>query len=301
MSLQYGPPVSTDGNDGQLNFELKKRYAQSPFAVVDEGSQVDARLGRDLLSRSDRALIFSDSIQLPPIDGSAPFFSLKKFPNWIKLTEIHRQALDSPVLRLATDIREGRCIRCWDDYNIAALLAADVIICATHGTRRQHNAVIRKHRYGRTWQRKHLAPIVGERVICMRSDHANKIWNGSCWEVTKSTVHGDFVTLELFGELDGERRAMVPLSCFEKDIKPSEAYEVPQQATAMTWGYTLTAHKSQGSEWEHVAVLDETADYLMAFFANGRLSPERFRLVYRYVAVSRARSKVSLIEFGGPR
>ncbi len=66
---------------------------------------VDEQLGKDLLSFGTPILVLGDPAQLPPISGGG--FFTEHEPD-ILLTEIHRQARDNPIIRLALDVREGR-------------------------------------------------------------------------------------------------------------------------------------------------------------------------------------------------
>ena len=86
-------------------FELNEEsdVAGAKLVIIDECSMVDATLGKDLLSFGTKVLVLGDPAQLPPVYG-AGYFTKDVKPN-VMLTEIHRQALDSPVLQLATDTR----------------------------------------------------------------------------------------------------------------------------------------------------------------------------------------------------
>lgn len=72
--------------------------------VLDECSMVDVGLARDVRALGKKILIIGDPGQLPPINGSQGFFTAN--PDAM-LTEIHRQAQDSPIIRLATLVRNG--------------------------------------------------------------------------------------------------------------------------------------------------------------------------------------------------
>lgn len=73
--------------------------------VLDEVSMVGADLGHDLLAFGKPILVLGDPGQLPPIKGFGFFTEAQ--PDVI-LTEVHRQAGDSAILRLATMARERR-------------------------------------------------------------------------------------------------------------------------------------------------------------------------------------------------
>ncbi|RUZ94077.1 ATP-binding protein, partial [Mesorhizobium sp. M7A.F.Ca.CA.002.05.1.1] len=88
-------------------FSLNRQspITRAKLVVIDECSMVDEQLGRDLMSFGTPILVLGDPGQLPPISGGG-FFTDHE-PDFL-LTEIHRQARDNPILRLALDVREGR-------------------------------------------------------------------------------------------------------------------------------------------------------------------------------------------------
>jgi exodeoxyribonuclease-5 len=75
--------------------------------VIDEVSMVDEELARDLMSFGRPILVLGDPAQLPPVKGHGFFIAA---PPDVLLTEVHRQARESAIIRLATDIREERPI-----------------------------------------------------------------------------------------------------------------------------------------------------------------------------------------------
>ena len=89
-----------------LNTQSKLRGAA--LCVVDECSMVDQELADDLLSFGRPTLVVGDNGQLPPVKGGNSPFSCAS-PD-IQLTQIHRQAAESPIIRLATMTRKGEHI-----------------------------------------------------------------------------------------------------------------------------------------------------------------------------------------------
>jgi exodeoxyribonuclease-5 len=79
---------------------------------------VDEALGRDLMSFGTPILVLGDPGQLPPISGGG--FFTEHEPDFL-LTEIHRQARDNPIIRLAMHVREGNEIM-HGDYGTAQVI-----------------------------------------------------------------------------------------------------------------------------------------------------------------------------------
>ena len=86
-----------------LNLDSELRHVK--LGVIDEASMIDFRMGADLESFGTKLLVIGDPAQLPPVYGDGYFTSRE--PDAF-LDEIHRQALDSPILQLADLARHGR-------------------------------------------------------------------------------------------------------------------------------------------------------------------------------------------------
>jgi hypothetical protein len=88
-------------------FSLNRQspIAKAKLVVVDECSMVDEALGRDLMSFGTPILVLGDPAQLPPISGGG--FFTEHEPDHL-LTEIHRQARDNPIIRLAHGCARGQ-------------------------------------------------------------------------------------------------------------------------------------------------------------------------------------------------
>src|SRR5690606_609627 len=155
-------------------FSLNRQspVAKAKLIVVDECSMVDEELGRDLESFGTPILVLGDPGQLPPISGGGYF--TEREPDYL-LTEIHRQARDNPILRLAQDVREGRELN-YADHGAARVigrnevdqdlvLGADQMLVGTNRTRRRYNKRLRELK-GFTLP----TPQAGDKLVCLRND-----------------------------------------------------------------------------------------------------------------------------------
>jgi len=77
------------------------------LVVLDEVSMVGHEMAADLLAFGKPILVLGDPGQLPPIKGEGAFTDAE--PD-VMLTEVHRQAGDSAIIRLATMARESQPI-----------------------------------------------------------------------------------------------------------------------------------------------------------------------------------------------
>jgi hypothetical protein len=85
-----------------INLDSFARHTR--LIIIDEASMVNEKIGRDLLRFRVPIVVIGDPAQLPPVEG-AGFFTTGE-PDFM-LTEIHRQARDSPIIKMATIVREG--------------------------------------------------------------------------------------------------------------------------------------------------------------------------------------------------
>ena len=86
--------------------------------------------------------------------------------------------------------------------------------------------------------------------------------------------------LHLCSEDEGATVLVTAHAHFFRGEKP-EWWEV-REAECFDYGYALTVHKSQGSQWNHVAVIDE----------SGAFRSDRWR--WLYTAVTRAAERIDL-------
>ena len=274
-----------------FTLNLSSPLKGASLLVLDEVSMVGTQIAQDLLLFGVPILALGDPAQLPPVRDGGYFTDAT--PDTL-LTEVHRQALDSPVLALATMVREGQPLvhGTFGDSRVVQrgsltvheLAAHDQVICGRNATRHAVNAMIRKDVKGFA---SHL-PEPGDRLVCRRNDKETGLLNGTQWDVVASEViDDDRVGLTIIDAADGssERYSFYivahrhPFEDRLKDLAPWEARE----AQHFEYGYVVTCHTSQGSQWDSVAVIDESA----AFRADARR--------HLYTAITRAAERVTVI------
>ncbi len=266
----------------QLKAESDLRHAD--LLVVDECSMVGQDMGEDLLSFGTKILVLGDPAQLPPVRGNGYFTEAR--PD-VLLTEIHRQARDNPIIDMATRIREGKeleygqfgesAVVPWGSVTPEMATKAGQILVGTnklrHGTNRRMRTLL--GRDGTPF------PVKGDRLVCLRNDRELGLLNGSIWTVKDST--GDMagrVGLELEPTDYGSPLGVSAHSCLFTGSEPS--YYEAREAAWFDYGYALTVHKSQGSQWDDVLIFDESHSF--------RDDARR----WLYTALTRAASKVTV-------
>jgi exodeoxyribonuclease V len=235
---------------------------EADLLVIDEYSMVDKQMGEDLLSFGCPILALGDPGQLPPIRGDCYF---GRAPDFL-LTEIHRQAADNPIIRLSKLVREGgnlspgeygssRVVRhdCTTRDQLAEwAISVDQLLVGRNATRGATNRRMRD-----LLGRKDPLPETGDKLVCLRNNHKVGLLNGQMWTVSCApVVWGDFLSLTVHNE-DGDKLACLAHPNHFVGTADKLDYWTRRDAEEFDFGYALTVHKSQGSQWDSVLLFDE--------------------------------------------
>ncbi len=283
-----------DEETGEVAFMLNKdsdlHYAD--LLIIDEVSMVSRKIAKDLEGFGVPLLVIGDPAQLPPVKGMEHYIGEK--PD-VLLTEIHRQVHGNPILEIAARVRQGLPMPARGDYSTvkvmaphdvtpAILLDADIRLVGKNSTRRLLNDQIRAL-LGFSGD----IPLPAETVVCLRNcyDFHVELYNGSLWKVRASEKRaakfkdwsGTVVEMEICDEHDEIVSVEVPVEFFygledELPVPVREHYE------QFAYGYALTGHKSQGSEWDRVLLFDQPVGH----FAR-----------WRYTAITRAARSLVIV------
>ena len=268
------------------------------LVIVDEASMVGDDVEADLLRFAPKILWCGDPGQLPPVQGQD--FFVRHKPDAV-LETIHRQAADSAILRLATALRNGEKFTDWNDDDCVLmngvsrqlLNEADQVITGKNVTRRGINRWLRGLR-GFDGE----YPGQGEKLVCLRNDHGRGLINGV------GALAASAMDVDTFGDLTMdvayEDRLFEALPIDPLAFRQYAEPKLTRRDLAKThgaefdFGYAITVHKSQGSEWDHVAVYD---DKMRAFDKEARKR-------WSYTAVTRAAKRLTWMNpdargFGG--
>ena len=256
---------ASEGAEGAPTFTLNADgpASRAGLIVIDECSMVDAELARDLLSFGKPILVLGDPFQLPPVKGGGYFTD--GAPD-VMLTQIHRQAQDNPIIRLSEVVRSGgelkegaygetRIIR-RAAVDAAQVLGADQVLVGVNRTRRAYNLRMRDLNGF-----KEPLPVAGDRLVCLRNDRTKGLINGGLWRVeTLGGVAKDFVKMTLRSEDEGARSLVkvAVLKAFFEGTEGELAYPLRRESDEFDYGYALTVHKAQGSQWDDVMLFDES-------------------------------------------
>jgi exodeoxyribonuclease-5 len=231
--------------------------------VVDEVSMVDQRIGKDILSFGKKVLVLGDPAQLPPVAGGGFFTDCE--PNLL-LTDIHRQAADNPIIRWATLARKGEVIP-YGDLGLARKVRRDVIddawlakeagqlLVGKNETRRSLNQRIRAQ-LGRT----NPFPQRGDTLVMLTNDRRLGVFNGEiCHAYCDSMVTADqkSIWLNVKYPTDNGRARLIQDMRFDASVFTGKENPSDERMLKVDFGYALTVHKAQGSQWDTVTVYDD--------------------------------------------
>ncbi len=266
--------------------------SKADLIIIDECSMVDAELGRDLLSFGVPVLVLGDPAQLPPIQSGANAggFFTEHEPD-VMLTEVHRQAQDNPIIRLSMDIRAGEYLEPGrfgesevvpkSKLDPKQVLEADQVLVGRNNTRRSYNARLRERR-GFEGD----VPSAGDKLVCLRNNRKKGLFNGSLWSVKdRGGRKSGIMTMRLLPDDETGRKGVkvsVRPECFSGGIEHVD-WQRRKPYDEFDYGYVLTVHKAQGSQWNNVVVFDESFA-----FAETR---DR----WLYTAVTRAVERVTVV------
>ncbi len=269
-----------------LNYDSGVQHAA--LVVIDECSMVDGRMGEDLLSFGTKVLVLGDPAQLPPV-GGAGFFTSRE-PDFM-LTEIHRQARDNPIIAMATQVRNKERLDA-GAYGSSIVLskhllqegeaqAADQMLVGRNTTRRSSNHRMRELLgIGEDWR-----PVKNDKLVCLRNEHDLGLLNGSIWECLDAGVLTKDRLMMTVGPKDIEAEE-VTVSCWAQPFRGEDLimpWWTRKEAAEFDYGYALTVHKAQGSQWGNVMLFDESSVF----------RSDKWR--WLYTGITRASERITVV------
>ena len=291
----------TDESTGKENLYWRLRkdspLKDAKLLILDEVSFVNTEMMQDLRSFKTKILVLGDPFQLMPVEGDA-FFHEGYTPDYF-LTEIHRQALENPLIWLSMQVRNRNTISVGEYGNTVFkikhsevldehFLESDQVIVGKNETRRNLNQ----------WFRDQLGkegeyPDEGDRLICLKNRWDDGLVNGMFLEATSQgrevnneiyrlsfKTSDSLVSPQTFKHMKCSSAALFG---FKTGLKPKKLREL----VSLDFGYAITCHKAQGSQYGTVLFLDE---------GFGRWTADNTYYRHLYTAITRAVDRLIIVE-----
>ena len=266
-----------DINEGpkfSLNSESDVRKCR--LVVVDEASMVGSYVAADLRQFGIPVLAIGDPGQLPPVQDVA---GLTVGEPDFHLHEIHRQAMDNPIIRLSMQVREGKLLKI-GKYGPGVEVTDRLHDTATYDMNREAQIIVgtNKTRWNVTQRTRKMmgfkstGPEEGEiLIVCKNSKDRPELVNGGFAKCMRSV--GDLqegaahFRLDIRDENDADYSFEVLQALFEEHhmkVKGAatgtkrSVFEARRTCEHVDWGWVITCHKSQGSQWDDVILHDES-------------------------------------------
>lgn len=270
-----------DLNDLRFTLNPDSRLINEDIKLIiaDEGSMIGVQMAEDLMDFEIPILVMGDPGQLPPV-GEDPGF-LTGTPDAF-LTEVHRQAADNPIIYLATLARKGQRGD-YGDYGNGVLIVPAKKDIYTLDLDRDAQVIVgtNKNRWKQTSRMRKAGgfldslPHKGEPLImCRNSRTYPELVNGT--QVYSARDHGmaedgrDRFLAEIRDE-DGKPYTMF---CYQ-GLLEEHVGRVKNFATCpkdrafrsrindhqLDFGWAITCHKAQGSQYDEVIVHDDSGSF----------------------------------------
>jgi exodeoxyribonuclease-5 len=312
---EKGEPVYIEKIEYKMERMLRESV-EGKILIVDESSMVNSEIWHDIV-RSDffpEVHAFGDEKQLPPVEEYDKLENhIKRYYNfWHKLksthtlTHNHRQAGD---LKTFVDIVKDQlfvnnsshlpqpfnvgdnyilsCNHITEEMLLKEMITTDVIITPYHNMRKISNMISRKAHAMNNNRVYDVLPITGDKIIfidAVKKKHENTkisyviIPKNMCATITNIrdiSKRDKLIICDVEDEMGVEHKNLV-LS-IKKMLNDNSTAERPR----FDYAYAITAHSSQGGQWENVLFLD-------AWF------PVNLKEL-RYVSMTRASKRVGVI------
>lgn len=265
-------PRGEDEEGDPIFFEKEALDLMPLLVVMDEASMVGEYDMNAVSRHGIPILALGDLGQLPPV--KAPY-SLTPDHVDFELTQILRQKAESNIIRAASFVRQGKVLpdREYDDVRVRTGTAdlemliehsteESQILCSYNNTRVAINRRVREH----LGFASSPLPQIGEKIMCTFNQHRFGMMNGEQGIIIKfeevpeydidNNEPDDMMYVFLRSLTDGKtRKVKFNPAAFSED--GDLAKEAIKSIGGFAYGYACTVHKSQGSEWPNVLVIDE--------------------------------------------
>jgi exodeoxyribonuclease-5 len=129
-------------------------------------------------------------------------------------------------------------------------------------------------------------PEPGDKLVCLKNDRKKGLLNGGIWIVKSSAAaRSGKLRLKVAPEEDAARKALRVrvLPQFFAGTDEEIPFALRRDSDEFDYGYALTVHKAQGSQWGSVVLFDESG----AFREHSRR--------WLYTGITRAAERLTVV------
>jgi exodeoxyribonuclease V len=170
-----------------------------------------------------------------------------------------------------------------EDVTQELVLKADQVLVGTNRTRKRYNQRLRELKgFSANY------PQAGDKLVSLRNDPAKGLLNGSLWKVmtsSRETVKPG-INLLVSPEEDDPDRGVAKIKLLKAAFEDPDA-DIPWQQKKrfddFDYGYALTVHKAQGSQWNDIVLFDESYAF------------KETRQRWLYTAITRAAERLTIV------
>jgi ATP-dependent exoDNAse (exonuclease V) alpha subunit len=311
--------------DNYLKRFIHERVDKLPYdiIIIDEASMVTEELFETILSYRLPVIAVGDHGQLPPVTGSFNILSRLDFKleeivrqacdnPIIKLSMLARTGETIPYGDFGSGVKKVY------KPKLSTLLPhveyspkTHQIICGTNKLRIAINSYIR-HKYVSTSAK---YPVIGDKVICLRNNKDTLMFNGMIGDVVHvkgldeievshssiprsvidamnidvdDTTHIPIYVFTVMMHHDGKEYTVktCPMQYNQDKTRLVNMLELRASLDLFDYAYAITTHKSQGSEYSDVVLVNERIYWDSAEMHNRWL----------YTAITRAKERLTIID-----
>lgn len=293
-------------DESEITFSYNPKMIEPGF-IIDESSMVTEQIFHDLRDMGKPIIFVGDHGQLPPVNANGGSdFNIMKTPDY-RLEKLHRNA--GPVAIFAEYLRNGGNPRTYKSNSDKVVITngelipdddivkSQAILCSTN------KRVMEINKYVRRLRKYQHELMVGEKLMVLQNYHPY-FFNGGSVVVddifySTSEYHSILCSSADIDDKDKTEddyhRVNINRYQFEhtKTIncplylrnRENNLYKNPNFVLPCQYGYAMTVHKSQGSEFDQVCVVDD-------IYAR-RFSPMHKNYTkWAYTAATRAKEKL---------
>ena len=134
------------------------------------------------------------------------------------------------------------------------MIGADQVLVGRNNTRRAYNMRMRERRGFSD-----ALPMAGDKLVCLRNNRRKGLFNGGLWQVKqRPTTRREILKMHLTSDENTASKGIkvsVRHGMFQRQCRRARTGRMRKKYDEFDYGYVLTVHKAQGSQWDDVVLV----------------------------------------------